>query len=58
MKYLRTNFVPDSLNSLPEEEESELSTTVEEYTLHEERENSKTRSIQIFEESREYPLHR
>ena len=36
MKYVRTNFVPDSLNSLPEEEESEVSTTDEEYTLHEE----------------------
>ena len=38
MKYVRTNFVPDRLNSSPEEEESELSTTDEEYTLHEERE--------------------
>ena len=38
MKYVRTNFVPDRLNSLPEEEESEVSITDEEYTLHEERE--------------------
>ena len=38
MNYVTTNFVADSLNSLPEEEESELSTTDEEYTLHEERE--------------------
>ena len=41
MKYVRINFAPDSLNSLPEEEESELWTTDEEYTLHEERENLK-----------------
>ena len=32
------NFVSDCLNSLPEEEESEVSTTDEEYTLFEERE--------------------
>ena len=37
MKYVGTNFVPDSLNSLPEEEESKVSTT-DEYTWHEERE--------------------
>ena len=41
MKYFRTNCVPDSLNSLPEEEENELSTTDEEYVLHEEHENLK-----------------
>ena len=46
IKYVRTNFVPDSLNSLLEEEESKLSTTDEEYVLHEERESLKKIVIQ------------
>lgn len=41
MQYVRTNFVPDSLNSLPEEAENEISKTDEEYALHEERESLK-----------------
>ena len=41
MQYVRTNFVPDSLNNLPEEEDNKISITDEEYALHEERENLK-----------------
>ena len=39
--YVRTNFVPDSSSSLPDEEESELSAISEENAFHEERENIK-----------------
>ena len=41
MIYVRTNFIPDSSNSLPDEEESELSAINEEYAFHEEHESIK-----------------
>ena len=41
MIYVRTDFIPDSSNSLPNEEESKLSAIDEEYTFHEERESIK-----------------
>ena len=40
MRYTRTKFLPDSLNSSPEEEESKLSTIDEESVLHKEREKA------------------
>ena len=39
MIYVRTNFIPDNSNSLPDEEESGLSAINEEYAFHKERES-------------------
>ena len=41
MIYVRTNFIPDSSNRLPDEEESKLSAINKENAFHEERESIK-----------------